>query len=275
MPSIEKAKEQLTKMVEILSSEKLPDTISKTYLESAGIPSDEWTLSNRMLMYFEGTQDARGYRQWLKVGRHVKKGSKAMYILAPRKIKKTETGDDGKEREKMMMAGFVGVPVFRYEDTDGCPLVTVKNEPKTVLPLKDVAEKWGISVRYDGSRHGEYGSYNLETDEIRLCTDSVDTFFHELAHKAHNKFETLKPGQDPEQETVAQLTACVLSKIYGYDVTGDTQNYIGSYAEENTPEAVGRLCFKVLGKVEKILDMILKTEAEISAKSRKPRQEVK
>jgi len=29
------------------------------------------------------TEDARGFRQWQKVGRRVKKGAKAFYILAP------------------------------------------------------------------------------------------------------------------------------------------------------------------------------------------------
>ncbi len=34
-------------------------------------------------MLMNETEDARGFRQWEKVGRRVKKGAKAFYILAP------------------------------------------------------------------------------------------------------------------------------------------------------------------------------------------------
>ena len=47
------------------------------------IPSDNWSLGNRALMMSANTADARGYNQWLSVGRQVRKGSKAIYIFAP------------------------------------------------------------------------------------------------------------------------------------------------------------------------------------------------
>jgi len=38
-------------------------------------------------MFIANTGDARGYRQWQKVGCHVKKKAKAFTILAPSSIK--------------------------------------------------------------------------------------------------------------------------------------------------------------------------------------------
>ena len=254
----DRAKEQLDKIVKLFSSTELPDMLAKTYLEPTGSPSDKWSLGNRLIMSMEGTYDARGYRQWQQAGRHVVKGSKAIYILGPTMRREVKIDKDtGEETVVCHVTGFHAIPVFRYEDTDGERLKTVKREPKRLPPLADVAARWGIGVRYDATRHGEYGSFSKSDAEIRLCTDDVSTFFHELAHAVHSRFEELKPGQDPQQESIAQLVACVLSRMYGYDVDGYTYNYIAHYAGSAEPEAVGRMCCRVLGKVEKILSVIL------------------
>ena len=42
------------------------------------IPSDGWSVCNRLIMRIcGGTDDARTYLQWKAVGRHVNKGAKA------------------------------------------------------------------------------------------------------------------------------------------------------------------------------------------------------
>ena len=258
MSRADRAKDQLSRIAGLFASKRLPDMLVKSYLEPTGSPSDKWSLGNRLIMTMEGTCDARGYRQWQSVGRHVKKGTKAIYILAPRLGKAVDKDEEtGKETERTFVVGFTGVPVFRYEDTDGADLKTVKNAPKSLPPLVDVAKKWGIDVRFDATRHGEYGSFSKSDGEIRLCTDDVSTFFHELAHLAHSRIEDLKPGQDPGQEIIAQLVACTLARSYGYDVDGYTYGYIAHYASGDDPETVGRACYRVIGTAEKILDMIL------------------
>ncbi len=47
------------------------------------VPSGKWSFTNRTLMFLSGTGDARGFRQWKKAGRYVRKGTKAIFILAP------------------------------------------------------------------------------------------------------------------------------------------------------------------------------------------------
>ena len=66
----------------------IPEIISYSMHPMPDIPSSNWSLLNRTVMFLSGTQDARGYRQWKQVGRYVKKGCKAIYILVP-KIAKT------------------------------------------------------------------------------------------------------------------------------------------------------------------------------------------
>lgn len=247
-----KVKAVLEDIAKKFSENKFPETAAKVFLERNGTPSDVWSFFNRVQMYAAGTVDARGYRQWQKAGRQVKKGSKAIYILGPR----LTTIDEDKKEKKQVLTGFRCIPVFRVEDTEGEPIEYVSNPPP-LPPLHKVAEKWGHKVTYDGTREGENGSFNVRTGEIRLCVADPSTFFHELAHAAHSKIEELKAGQDPEQEAVAQLSACVLARLYGYDADAYSWHYIASYAGDKEPAKVGRLCCKVLIKTQKVLKMIL------------------
>lgn len=264
MATSTRALEELGRLVSLFSSQNLPDLCRQALIESVG-PSRRWSLGNRLVMAYHGTSDARGYRQWQEAGRHVRKGARAIYILAPMmRTRKARIGETGEEEQVEFPAGFLAVPVFRYEDTEGRPVP--EYQPREVPPLLDVAAKWGAKVEHGPTVHGEGGSYSPATGGIRLCQDSPETFFHELAHKAHSTFEELKAVQDPEQETVAQLAACVLAKIYGHDATNLTWNYIASYASDRTPEAVGRLCMRVLSKVERVVTLILEAHEEVSAK---------
>ncbi|MDX1372599.1 MAG: hypothetical protein R3321_09010, partial [Nitrososphaeraceae archaeon] len=154
-------------------TEDFLDFASKQYLKSYEVPSDKWSLSNRFAMFLSGTSDARGFHQWNKVGRYVKKGAKAVYILAPnQKVieKEKEVLKDGKkeiEKVKIPIIWFKAVPVFRFEDTDGEDIKYVE-KPKQEIPLKEIFEKFGLQIVYDRSIQGEYGSYNQQTKQIRI-----------------------------------------------------------------------------------------------------------
>jgi hypothetical protein len=254
LPSTELALQTLQKVVNAFSTKEFPQVCKKAYLSTK--PSNKWSFGNQILMLVSGTADARTYLQWRDAGRYPKKDSKAIYILGPKIIHKKQTDEKGQEETEELLVGFRGIPVFRFEDTDGCPLkeTTAKTPPQ----LAAIAKKWGIKITYGTSSRGEFGSYDIQSDSIHLATDSIVTGFHEMAHAAHARLEKLKPTQDPEQETIAQLSACVLASIYGYDSEIEyTWNYIGSYAEGKTPEMVGKMCLRVLAKVQKILKMIL------------------
>ncbi|MCE2498900.1 MAG: hypothetical protein J4F28_07965 [Nitrosopumilaceae archaeon] len=79
-----------------MASGDLPAAIAKSCIHvDEDMPSSKWNRCNRILMMLSGTSDARGYRQWGEVGRHVRKGSRAVYILAPRIVKVSDK--DGKK----------------------------------------------------------------------------------------------------------------------------------------------------------------------------------
>lgn len=212
-------------------------------------------------MSFAGTNDARGFRQWREVGRNVKKGAKSFSILAPRIIRKRN--EDGEETT--ILAGFLAVPVFRVEDTEGEPL-DYQNIELPELPLIEVAREWGISVKAIPGGYRYLAFFSKKEKQIGLASREETVFFHELAHAAHERvLGEIKKGQDWKQEIVAELSAAVLCSIVGKEskFLGNSYRYIERYSKEaNLSPWQG--CMKVLSDTEKVLKMILKgTERQL------------
>ena len=122
MNDSEKAKECLQRIVDLFKEGNIPKALAvATIPPQSDIPSAKWSISNRILQFLADTSDARGFRQWQKAARKVKKGAKAFHILGPKARTITETDDDGTETQKVIVAGFFAIAVFRAEDTDGEP----------------------------------------------------------------------------------------------------------------------------------------------------------
>ena len=80
------------------------------------------------------------------------------------------------------------MPVFRAEDTEGDPLdYEIVELPD--LPLLELAEQWGITVKNVPGNFQYYGFYSDQRKEIGLATKEECVFFHELAHAAHYKLQ--------------------------------------------------------------------------------------
>jgi hypothetical protein len=233
-------------------------------------PMDNWSLRNRLVTRMSGTEDARTFKGWEKVGRKVKKGASAIYIWRPVKAARTRITEqpDGTEKKETVwiVIGFDPTPRFRFEDTEGEPMEVADYEPKTTPPLVDVAAQLGIEVSYTAAERlpGAYGSYNPKANHIRLATHDESTWFHELAHAAHKlvlrkRGSDLKGGQDPKQEAVAELTAAVLGRVYGVGVAtdGNAYKYIANYAENGN---AGELAMSVVADVTAVLDILLPEE---------------
>lgn len=262
----DKVKVELDKIVNLFKSQDLPYKCAKVFLSNGNKPSSKWSLSNKLIMLTNETMDARGFNQWKQVERYVKKGSKAMYILAPKIIKIDVENKETKEKEKMpIVKGFLAIPVFRYEDTDGKAIP--EYEPKQVPPLMDIAKKLNLKVDYSelAQVYGAYAFYDDNAKRISLSTFDVGTFFHELVHAIHYKLDNDAKKLDiAQKECIAELTSAVLCSVYGIeqeDKNNYSYNYIKYYA--NMTEKYGtdndkvyRLILKVLAKVQEILDYI-------------------
>lgn len=258
------AKTVLTGLVGRMASGDLPAAIAKSYIQAGDVPSSKWSRCNRILVALSGTADARGYRQWESVGRHVRRGARAAYILAPLLVPRKD--EDGRKTDEKIMVGFRAVPVFRYEDTEGEPLKSY--EPRELPPLFGLAEYNGIDVRYANTSGGEYGSMDVDSGHMTLSTESPDTYLHELVHwyDLRDRDDRVN-GQDEIQETVAQLGACALAAMYGIDVSGWTAKYIARYAgcSEKDSDRIGRQCLRVIDRTCDAIERMLEDAARMEA----------
>jgi hypothetical protein len=242
------------------------DMVARTML--APVPSAKWSINNRLIALAHGTHDARGFRQWIDVGRPVKKGAKAFYILGPRRLTiEEQNATTGATEKKSILAGFVPIPVFRYEDTAGDPLPELT--PREPPPLMDVARRMGVSVRYSGGDGLAWGFYRPATDEIVLHTHAASTFFHELAHAAHKRIRgSLKGGQDEEQEIVAEFSAAVLEKMYvpsSHHRLKSHVKYIHGYAKVKGPAEAAKRCMTLFAEIDRVLKAILDVAEPVAA----------
>jgi len=250
----EKAQTSINKVIAQFQTGDL-SAISKVVriqLDSAA-PAQAWSLSNKVLAFIQaGELDCRGFRQWQDLGRTVKKGCRAVYIIRPLTIKK-ENENDQKER---ICIGFSAIPVFAASDTEGEEL-PYTGQSQEFPPLLGVAKKFGISVAYIPITSDKLGDADTHGQKIRLGSRDPSIFFHELAHAIHARIEgELQGGQHTDQETIAEFTAAVLMDFYSFgDHTGNAWNYIAQYSSDPLTAIT-----KALGTVEKILSVLLEKE---------------
>ena len=232
------------------------------------LPSDAWSAGNRLIMLASGTRDARGFSQWRDVGRRVKPGSKALYIAAPITRKyKSEIGQVSAEAETdgtaIVIVGFRWIPVFRLEDTAGAPLADADYKPEVLPPMFAVAEKLGVSVKWQPFDGRALGRYRPSSKEIILSDQTALTFFHELMHHLDGQIESIRPGRLCEAELIAELggsVLCALQGIAGFEA--GSYRYLQMYAEGKAPEEVLKSLMTVAARVEQLVCVFLDAAEE-------------
>lgn len=269
--SQDRIKDICTTLLAMFESGDLPPAVARTVIARQSgddKPSNHWSFCNQLLMILSGTDDARGYRQWQQVNRQVKKGAKAIYILAPLTRRVTKTSVDQVtqqevEEEMSLIKGFRPVAVYRLEDSDGEPLPVVDYRPPKLPPLYDVAEYYGIKVDYLPYFNRELGSFSTD-GSIRLYSADIDIFLHEISHAAHNSIKPLKPGQHDDQEIVAEMSALVLCELYGYKDCYTTHgwDYIRHYSDMEPAKAL-RAIMGVLNDVEAVVSKIIMVHEQL------------
>jgi len=235
----DKVRDAINTLLKMFEEENL-DKVTRAVFKGNEIPADNWSFLNRLIMYLNGTDDARGFRQWQHVNRYVTKGSTAFYILAPlvAKFKDTET-----DEERQLIRGFKAVPVFRIEDTEGEPVITKPYDLHIPCEFDGIIKDLGLNVKAVsfGSR-GSYGWYAPARKDIRLASPDIEVFLHELSHAVDDKFNKLKPGQHNDQEVTAEFSAAVVGHLLGYKVAyGNVREYIEHYSTKELMQCLGRI----------------------------------
>jgi hypothetical protein len=209
-----------------------------------------------------------------KYGRSLIAGSKAIWIRAPKIVKKKN--DDGTEEE--VMVGFLAVPVYDVADTTGPPLPQPPEVPYTretgVAPPemhteleKQIAEHGYTIERVELAENGPEGyTQDTPTKKVVVSTRYSDAhqamvLAHELAHiemghmERKHDYHTGANGQRPTMEVEAESVAYVIGRHYGLTPGGSAFTYIDSWAKgdkekvRQTGERVVKACKAIVGRL--------------------------
>ena len=246
--------------------ESLPKPLAQIFIHRKDdAPCRRWSWRNQLIAAIRGHNDARGFKQWEQVGRKVRKGEKAFRILSPLTKK---VMDETKGKERTLVYGWRGTPVFGLDQTEGEPVDTSVAEAEWLssLPLIDVATTWGLTVAsYGGSGANVRGKYR-HGKAIALGVENLSTWAHELVHAADYRNGKLKElGQHWRSETVAELGGAVLLTALGLEHDADLGGcweYVKQYASRCGIEVVDA-CNKVLIRTCEAVALILDTAEQI------------
>jgi antirestriction protein ArdC len=223
-----------------------------------------YSFHNTLLILFSNRKASlcAGYRQWKKVGRFVRAGEKAIWILAPgfkRVIENDpETGFDV-ETEKRELCYFLTVPVFDVSQTDGDPLDLGMNKVKgnPALSLDDCVKLFpefqfkvvqGVS---DGWTNGEF----IAVSERKNKAQMVCCYFHELGHIMLGHFgEQFKGVAVDVKEVEAEAVAFLVSSCMGLENV-ESALYIQNWHGDKT-KLEGQ-ALKIISTAEKILKRLV------------------
>ena len=246
--------------------EQLPKALAPVFIHRKDdVPCRKWSWNNQLICALRGHGDARGYRQWQQVGRHVRKGEKSFAILAPVKVPvEREDRQTGEKKTATAIVGFKSTAVFGLSQTEGEPVEVDEAAERWLddLPLVDVAREWGLSVQsYNGQRDAALGKYSRRVS-IAVGVENLATWAHELTHAADDRLGKLtERGQHWRSETVAELGASTLLSILGMDADADLGGcweYVSAYAREAKLEPIVA-CQRVLTRTCDAVALILDT----------------
>ena len=263
---------------------RLAEPLAQTFLNH-GLHCERWSLNNQMVVHLLGHGDAATYNQWREMGRQVKRGCKAFYLMRPHALVVHKTDEaTGEERAVQVgIRGFGWFPVHAYEDTIPIPefpgevydLAKLADKRKAFianLPLVEVAQSWGIDVSTYRARNGGSLGWAIPGKSIGLGVANLSTWTHELVHQAEHRLGTLtlSRGQDRDNEIVAELGGAVLLTVLGHKTDADwggAYRYIQSYARAKDGEALLPEILRVTGRMAAALQHILDTAQDIQTTS--------
>jgi antirestriction protein ArdC len=196
-----------------------------------------YSLHNVMLIALQkpAATHVAGYHTWNKLGRHVRKGEKGIFILAPMVRTKEIAETDNSSSERVLL-GFRGCAVFDYSQTEGRELPNigaVEGDPSHHQErLAEFVTSQGIALRYAQNIAPARGV--SEGGKITLLpgmspAETFATLAHECAHELLHRQKNRAELSKRQKETEAEAVAFVVCRAIGLETGNACQNYIQLY----------------------------------------------
>ena len=228
----------------------------KKYLRAIGT-FRRYSARNIALIYLqrENPQFVAGFNEWKKRGRFVRKGEKAIYILAPSPIKITVPvlESDGTVTERVdTIPRYRAVPVFEISQTEGDPLPQVSDRKVGTAAdlIRALTKASPVPVSFGMIRaEGMYNKSRIIINPDQSPEDTVKTLAHEIAHALLHAQTSDLSAQVAELE--AESVAYVVASYFRID-DDSSLGYVAAWAKEETTKLF-----------QQSLDRIQKTAASI------------
>jgi antirestriction protein ArdC len=206
-----------------------------------------YSANNVMLILTQRHEATRvaGFNAWKKLNRYVRKGEKAIWIVAPMRY---AVADNGRaDEKKRIIRGFKWMPVFDISSTEGdelpaiCKKLSGDDPAGLFAQLIAVAESIGYHVEDAALHAGVNGdcTYALKIIRVEVSNSPaqrVKTLAHELGHAMLHE-----GGQDRAlAEMEAESTAYVVCRALGIDSGGYSFGYVTGWAGDGE-QAVTRI----------------------------------
>ena len=223
-----------------------------------------YSFNNTLLIAMQGGQLVAGYNKWREdFHRNVKKGEKAIKILAPapfkakKEVQKLDAqgrpvmGKDGKpvtEVQEIQVPAFKIVSVFDVSQTEGEPLPSIGVEELTGSVerygefFKALEQTSPVPIGFEDIPGGSHGYYHLTEKRIAIQEgmselQTLKTAIHEIAHSKLHAIDpeatAIEQADRPDsrtREVQAESVAYAVCQHYGLDTSDYSFGYVAGWS---------------------------------------------
>ena len=223
-----------------------------------------YSFNNTLLIAMQGGQLVAGYNKWRDdFHRNVRKGEKAIKILAPapfkakKEVQKLDAqgrpvmGKDGKpvtEVKEIQVPAFKIVSVFDVSQTEGEPLPSIGVEELTGSVerygefFKALEQTSPVPIGFEDIPGGSHGYYHLTEKRIAIQEgmselQTLKTAIHEIAHSKLHAIDPEAPAIEqadrPDsrtREVQAESVAYTVCQHYGLDTSEYSFGYVAGWS---------------------------------------------
>ena len=241
---------------------------------------NNYSFRNTMLVYVQNPNATvvKGFCDWNKLGRGVKKNPKTIFIYTPIKYKKQKAIDgqqsvDGKEEKERnnnaieIIEGITYKRVAVYDIGD----TYIKKGNKRIPILDDVLENNTSEELYNtlleispvpiiieeinSMKKGYYDKTNkkIVLKESLSQDDKTSVLIHELCHCLYDNF--VYKTERNKSEILVESVAFLVADHFGFDTSLCSFGYITSWAENNIKEFMS-LSNKIKETADEFIELI-------------------
>ena len=230
------------------------------------------SLSNQLLVALArpDVSFVAGFRAWLDLGYCVRKGEKAIRIVAPMPVKERDRATGEETGETITL--FKGVSVFDAQQVEPLPSgqptplqppsqpLSGDSHAHLIPPTIAFAESLGYTVSFEpiaGSAGGwcDTRAKRIVVDTNGTANARLRTLVHEAIHALGVDYQHYSRAQ---AEVIVDTTTLVVLGGLGLDISGETVPYVAGWGEDGALDAVTQFA-------QLIDDLARRVEAALSA----------